>query len=288
MEDVPMASLVLIDDDPGMSGLTDYLHFLGHNVERMTSAKIALDEIERVVAADLVFLDVIMASSATAEVEPGRSCTGGMEVFREIRKRRPDQPVIVFSATEDGIVKDALNHDPHSRFVSKWGSPRLPQIAEIVNGILGVGTAPPSLQPFIVHGHDDKMKLDLKNYLQNTLHLPEPIILHEKPNGGRTLIEKLEDYALLSSIIFVLLTPDDLMAKAGDSDTEKRRARQNVIFEMGYFLGTLGRRSGRVLLLHRGPLDIPSDLAGIIYVDIPDTIEAAGEKIRREVEHVRQ
>jgi predicted nucleotide-binding protein len=103
---------------------------------------------------------------------------------------------------------------------------------------------------------------------------------------GRTLIEKFEDYAALSSIVFVLLTPDDMVAKGEDSNEQKRRSRQNVIFEMGYFLGMLGRRSGRVLLLYQGPLEIPSDLSGIIYINISQGVEAAGEEIRREIKHV--
>jgi len=284
-----VASVVVIDDDPGMSGLADYLRFRGYDVQRMTSTKMALEEMKSIISADLVFLDIIMeCPPGLGEAEATRVGAAGMEVFRQIRKQRHDLPVIVFSATEDHIVIDAINHDAHSQFVSKWGSPRLPELAQMVNRVLGPRRNTPSLQPFIVHGHDDKTKLDLKNYLQNTLHLAEPIILHEKPDVGRTIIEKLEEYALLSSIVFVLLTPDDCVADPAHPDHQKRRARQNVIFEMGYFLGMLGRRSGRVLLLHRGPLDIPSDLSGIIYIDIPDGIEAAGEKIRREIEHVVQ
>lgn len=97
------------------------------------------------------------------------------------------------------------------------------------------------------------------------------------------VIEKFEDYAAMSALVFVLLTPDDTVAKGDEPDDSKRRARQNVIFEMGYFLGTLGRKSGRVILLYRGPLDLPSDISGITYIDISEGIEAAGEKIRREV-----
>ena len=143
------------------------------------------------------------------------------------------------------------------------------------------------MQSFIVHGHDDKMKLELKNYIQNTLHLPEPIILHEKPNLGRTIIQKFEDYAAISSIVFVILTPDDIGASEHDSDDTKRRARQNVIFEMGYFLGTLGRESGRVLLLYRPPLELPSDISGVVYINISNGVDKAGEEIRQEIENVR-
>lgn len=62
---------------------------------------------------------------------------------------------------------------------------------------------------FIVHGHDDKAKLDLKNYLQNTLKFPEPLVLHELPSIGKNIIEKFEDYAKDVDLVFVLLTPDD-------------------------------------------------------------------------------
>ena len=55
----------------------------------------------------------------------------------------------------------------------------------------------------------------------------------------------------LSALVFVLLTPDDTVAKGDETDDLKRRARQNVVFEMGYFLGTLGRRSSRVILLYQ-------------------------------------
>ena len=137
------------------------------------------------------------------------------------------------------------------------------------------------LRSFIVHGHDDVAKLGLKDYLQNILGLPEPLILHQRPNQGRTVIEKFEEYSERVDVAFILLTPDDI---AGLPNGEQReRARQNVILELGVFVGKFGRKSGRVLLLHKGDLEIPSDLAGVIYIDISNGIEAAGEKIRKEL-----
>jgi predicted nucleotide-binding protein len=87
-------------------------------------------------------------------------------------------------------------------------------------------------------------------------------------------------------LVFVLLTPDDEVAGPSDTNAEKRRARQNVIFEMGFFLGKLGSESGKILLLHKGPVDIPSDISGIEYIDITNEIESAGEKIRRELQEL--
>jgi predicted nucleotide-binding protein len=140
-----------------------------------------------------------------------------------------------------------------------------------------------NVRSFIVHGHDHQSLLELKDYLQNALGLDEPVVLQQMPGQGRTLIEKFESEAEATELVFVLLTPDDKGANPSDTDTEKRRARQNVIFEMGFFLGKLGRTSGRVLLLYKGSLDIPSDIAGIEYIDITNGIESAGEKIRKEL-----
>jgi predicted nucleotide-binding protein len=139
------------------------------------------------------------------------------------------------------------------------------------------------VRSFIVHGHDHQSLYELIHYLQNTLELDKPIVLQQMPGQGRTLIEKFESEAEATELVFVLLTPDDKVANSSDTDIEKRRARQNVIFEMGFFLGKLGRTSGKVLLLHKGSLDIPSDIAGIEYIDVTNGIESAGEKISREL-----
>ena len=115
---------------------------------------------------------------------------------------------------------------------------------------LGILKGMPGPRAFIVHGHDEASLLQLKNYLQNKMGWPEPIVLREQPNCGRTIIEKFGDYSEQIDCVFVLLTPDD--AIVSDSPKEARRSRQNVIFEFGFFFAQLGRRSGRVIAFHRG------------------------------------
>ena len=93
----------------------------------------------------------------------------------------------------------------------------------------------------------------------------EPIILHEQPNEGKTIIEKFEKHADVGFAI-VLLSPDDkAFPKANDPATARFRARQNVILELGYFAGSLGR--SRVFSLYRDgtDLELPSDVAGVVY-----------------------
>ena len=116
---------------------------------------------------------------------------------------------------------------------------------------------------FIVHGHDEGALQALARFLEK-LGL-EAIILKEQPNQGRTIIEKFVDCAKEVGFAVVLLTPDDL-GSAITAGGQAHRGRQNVIFELGYFAGALGR--GRVCLIRRGEVEIPSDLFGVIYTDM--------------------
>ncbi len=282
-----MPKVVLIDDDYATELIVQRLAHRGYEAQRIGSADAAIASIPDIVSADLVILDVIMARPSSSDFT---KITGdmetGMEILRKVREAKPALPVIVFSATTDQDLIESVSQIPNTEFLSKWETPSLRDVIQRVDRRLGRSQAHTAQKCLIVHGHDDAEKLALKNYLQNTLKLSEPLILHELPNLGRTIIEKFEDVASETDLVFVLLTPDDIMAPDRSSNDEKRRARQNVIFELGYFLGVLGRLSGQVLLLHKGDLDLPSDISGVIYVDITGGVEAAGEQIRREIIHV--
>jgi hypothetical protein len=116
---------------------------------------------------------------------------------------------------------------------------------------------------FIVHGHDNEMKVEVTSTLKR-LGL-EPIILHEYADEGRTIIEKFTDFSDVNCAI-VLLSPDDYgYSKEETPEKAKSRARQNVIFELGFFLGKLGRE--RVLVIYReiNNFEFPSDYSGVLY-----------------------
>ncbi len=141
---------------------------------------------------------------------------------------------------------------------------------------------------FIVHGRDQGAKETIAREVEK-LGL-KAVILHEQPNRGRTIIEKLEELAKSASFAIVLLTPDDFGAlKDRIDDTQNPRARQNVIFELGYFIGRLGRE--RVCPIYKGEIESPSDIDGIVYVhmdesgawrqDLTQEMESAGLPIIR-------
>ncbi len=116
-----------------------------------------------------------------------------------------------------------------------------------------------SRKVFVVHGHDEAALQKIARFLERLEF--EPIILHEQASRGRTVIEKVEAHSDVGFAI-VLLTPDDEGCEKGG--TLHPRARQNVVLELGYFLGRLGRT--HVCALKRGDIEIPSDFEGVVYV----------------------
>lgn len=132
---------------------------------------------------------------------------------------------------------------------------------------------------FVVHGKDDKSRLELCNLLKNDFKL-EPIVLQEKPNNSiETVISKFERLASECSSAIVLFTPDD---DAGDS----KRARQNVIFELGYFLGKFNEDSNRrIIILKKGNIEIPSDISGVIYIEFNKAVKEAFYDLKKQFEH---
>jgi predicted nucleotide-binding protein len=120
---------------------------------------------------------------------------------------------------------------------------------------------------FIVHGHDEETRAMVYAYLQELG--VQPIVLQDQPNLGRTIIEKVEQHADVDYAV-VLFTPDDVGRKALSDQADQARARQNVIFELGFFIGTLGRN--KVCLLYRRSTEIPSDLQGVAYVSLENDI----------------
>lgn len=126
---------------------------------------------------------------------------------------------------------------------------------------------------FVVHGHDEAARESVARFLEK-LGI-DAIILHEQATAGMTIVEKLEHYAAVDFAV-VLLTPDDIGGvKSTTPDKLQPRSRQNVILELGFFVGLLGRK--HVCPLYKGPLELPSDYLGVGYVALD---EAGGWRLQ--------
>jgi predicted nucleotide-binding protein len=120
---------------------------------------------------------------------------------------------------------------------------------------------------FVVHGRDHAIRDEVQRVL-HSLSIPT-IVLEKEGDAGQTVVEKFEREAARCEYAIVICSPDDeghlrpKSRKAGASDSLQPRARQNVVLELGYFLAKLGRSN--VFMLHTGNIELPSDLAGVIY-----------------------
>lgn len=183
------------------------------------------------------------------------------------------------------MSKDIINHDStifNQTQINQADRDRGKSKSKTAKSILGSETSPNRV--FIVHGHDHALKSDLEVFLRQ-INI-EPIVLHRQPDEGLTVIEKFERYSDVG-FAFILLTPDDIAFSADElSKSEKERnieyrARQNVIFEFGYFAGKLGRSN--VCCIYKEGVILPSDLAGLLYKKVTHSIEEIGYSLIKEL-----
>lgn len=119
-----------------------------------------------------------------------------------------------------------------------------------------------SNQIFIVHGHDELSKISMARFISELGF--KPIILHEQPNAGKTIIEKIEKYSNVGFGV-ILYTPCDVGSKKGAA-TLNERARQNVVFEHGFLIGKLGRP--KVSAFVKENVETPNDISGVVYTQL--------------------
>ncbi len=134
---------------------------------------------------------------------------------------------------------------------------------------------------FVIHGHDVALKTELARLLERLDLLP--IILHEQPDQGMTVLSKLRAELRDVGYAFALLTPDDQASPIDQPRAKRKRARQNVVFEHGMLVGLLG--PDRVCAIVRGDIEIPSDLSGVLYkrIGMDDSVDSIALELVKEL-----
>jgi CheY-like chemotaxis protein len=278
---VPVRRVLLVENDADQA--RPYSHALADASFQVTHAKSAGRALKLALAEtfDLVILDIQMATGT--DFSPSDTAGGtrtGLALARRIRQAKPDQPLVALTFSEDPEVKSWFGQGKHLLYLNK-AQVKPNQLPRVLRRSLFGESVP--VKMFIVHGRDHQTMDALRWHLRNELRLGEPTVLAEMPTHGKTIIEKLEHYATDVDLVFVLMTPDDTGYLSSNSESAQQRARQNVIFECGYFLGMLRRQTGRVVLLHKGLCELPSDILGIGFIDVTNGIEAADAELRKEL-----
>jgi predicted nucleotide-binding protein len=114
---------------------------------------------------------------------------------------------------------------------------------------------------FVVHGRDEALKIEVENYLRKIG--TDPLILHEQDNRGRHLLTKFMEVAVACKAAVILVAAEDVGRHNSETNL-KPRARQNVVLELGYFLGFLGPE--KTFMIVKGTPEMPSDMQGIVHI----------------------
>lgn len=272
-------SILIVEDDPSLADrLTLNLSEHGLVATKVRDVQGAKDAIDQAtIPFDIALVDFYLPDRYTDDSD---RVLRGEQLAYGIRDSSPRTLIVGMSAFLEREPRTPID-DLFAAFIFKEdlaSGKSLAVLFETLEGILVAGrTRGP--KTFIVHGHDDALLRETKDYLQNTLGLGEPTVLRERPSAGRTVIEKFEQESRDIDLVFVLMTPDDPAAPGAGA----RRARANVILELGFFYAKLQRSSGSVILLTKGELEIPTDISGIVYIDVTAGVAAKGEEIRREL-----
>jgi|ERR1043165_1103508 predicted nucleotide-binding protein len=131
---------------------------------------------------------------------------------------------------------------------------------------------------FIVHGHDNLARLELRQLIKEEFGL-NPIILGEKPiKSLSTIFQKIDEHARDCVAAIILMTPDDMVG-------DEARARENVLLELGYFIGLFPPDDRKVLILRKANAHIPSDIQGVERIDFKDSITEVHYKLQKQLKH---
>jgi predicted nucleotide-binding protein len=181
-------------------------------------------------------------------------------IYADYEMKNRNSNVVVF-ITSDSMVK----WDKYTKDITKDIFKKVSE--RVTNNSVNITSEKPikfdKSSVFIVHGHDDLLKIETARFIEQ-LGI-KAIILHEQASSSMTIIEKIEEYTNVSFGI-ILYTPCDVGAKKSESPELNPRARQNVVFEHGYLIGKLGRKN--VCALVKAHVETPSDISGVVYISV--------------------
>lgn len=185
--------------------------------------------------------------NSTATAAPGQHKPFVNPFKSQPQQVRPASPIEIFDVMPGRVSQVAPRWDQfkpqHSQTESSLAKLPVPEKEKI----------------FIVHGHDEQLLIETENLLRK-LNL-DPIVLRDQHSGGMTIIEKLEKHGDVRYAI-ILYTACDEGRKIGTPEFN-HRARQNVVFEHGYFISRLGRKN--VAAIVKGQVEIQGDISGVVY-----------------------
>ena len=263
------AKALIIDESPNWQvGLNRICGDLGFDATVASTLKDARDKLDSISFA-VIILDMI-PSDEDISLKNGEQVLPEIDIFLTfIVNQHIKTPIMLFSGsltifdTHNKLTLKGMRSAPLLKKVSAQ------EIADTIKGLTGISTSPfdthftRATDIFIVHGRDELAKKSVSEFIKG-LGL-KPIVLSDQIIAGKTIIEGIEHYTNASFVV-VLLTPDDIGYLRKNPKAARPRARQNVILELGFCIGKLGRP--RVCALFKEGVDLPSDIHGMRYISM--------------------
>jgi predicted nucleotide-binding protein len=172
----------------------------------------------------------------------------------------PNQENLVGAKDKKYILENILRSKVKGAYLSteKFLSPTEKTLAPTQHAMSASGVP---RRVFVICGTDNEMKRSVTNALTK-LRLA-PLVMCEQPRQGRTIIEHFQEYTDVGFAV-VLLSPDDFAYFKDEPPTKRKlRPRQEVIFELGFLLGKLGKSNVLVFFRECANFEIPTDFEGI-------------------------
>lgn len=265
--------LVVDDDVRTVRATVERLRHADHEVEVRQTVRGGMFAFEAQ-AFDLVITDICMPEAP--ELGDDWPFEGGIPFAAWVRKNYPNLPIILNSALNDQIYE--IERQPRVYRFSKIDvGPLVRFVQHLATGDLS------QLSFFLVHGRDITSMERVREALYGHLKCGNIQTLAEVAGGALTIIEKFERETQSVDMVLVLLSADDFGRHKAAAKL-LRRARQNVIFELGYFVGKFSRHKSQVLLLKDGEIEFPSDIYGVSFIDVGCDPDIWLPQIQREVE----
>jgi predicted nucleotide-binding protein len=145
-----------------------------------------------------------------------------------------------------------------------------------------VAQSPRRTQVLILHGQDEETRKIVQKYVEGLGLTAE--VLNDQASRGTTFNERFQSDIARIDFVVALLTPDDLVGSRSDPQNTKSRAGQNVIYQLGFFHGKLGRN--RVCAVVKSDaqteMELPSHFLGVVYIFL-DAASAWKTQLAREM-----
>jgi CheY-like chemotaxis protein len=276
------ARVLFVDNDQGqIARFVEALIDSGFAVDVAASPAECLAVIARR-RIDVAVIDLMMPHGpemSTSDTHNGMRT--GLVLARLLRDKSPRTRLVCLAVYPDEEVTNWFRRYGGGAVAKSETTP--PALVRHIQRVVSKRRSP-AFKAFIVHGHAVRERRALCAWLKKTGQCKDPLVLQDQPSAGLTVIEKFEKYAADIDVAFVLLTPDDIGNSVRRGTPSQLRARQNVVLELGYFCGRLRRASGRIIILKKGDLELPSDIQGLITIDITRGFGAAVGEISRELQ----